>query len=131
MKLLVATKKTQGERGNDFNFCEEGEIVSFAMECDRENIDGHCGCRRSMSGMDNHKGTTTMLVAELDMTLEELRAKWMTSMTDAGWLKGKNKEREARWCRQECDRLIKAAASFGVGDVVEKRGDTIQKRVLR
>ena len=50
MKVLVATRNTQGQRGNDFCFVPEGEIVAFpAAECTGEKIDGSCGCRRSVN----------------------------------------------------------------------------------
>ena len=40
MKILVATKETQGNRKNDFCFCDEEEIVKAGMECDGESVDG-------------------------------------------------------------------------------------------
>jgi hypothetical protein len=59
MKVFVSTKDGQGIRNNDFSWTNEGELVKFALECDGEKIDGKCGCRRSMSGFDTHKATTT------------------------------------------------------------------------
>ena len=41
-------------------WCEEGELVRFATECDGERVDGRCGCRRSMTGMSTLKATTTV-----------------------------------------------------------------------
>jgi len=63
MKLLVATTQTQGQRQNDFCWATPGEILHFGSECDREGIDGACGCKRSLSGLDSLKATTTMIVA--------------------------------------------------------------------
>ena len=51
MKVLVGTKETQGQRSNDFSWAEDGELVMFGSECDREDVDGTCGCRRAMSGL--------------------------------------------------------------------------------
>ncbi|OGV70911.1 MAG: hypothetical protein A2283_22065 [Lentisphaerae bacterium RIFOXYA12_FULL_48_11] len=62
MKVLVATRRTQGRRDNDFNFCEEGELLIYGSECDAEAVDGHCGCRRALVGMTSGKATTTFLV---------------------------------------------------------------------
>ena len=89
MKLLVSTKKTQGFRDSDFCFVPEGQIVMFGSECDdkiedfeemegrkidpEEFIDGCCGCHRSMMGISNLKSTTTMMVQDVDITIEELR----------------------------------------------------------
>ena len=67
MKILVATKEGQGQRKNDFCWAEEGEVVKFPSECDRETVDGRCGCRRSMSGANSLKGTKTMKVVEFDI----------------------------------------------------------------
>ena len=64
MKVLVGTKDTQGKRKNDFSFTDEGELVTFGTECDREAVDGHCGCKRSLVGMKTRKGTTTFKVVE-------------------------------------------------------------------
>jgi hypothetical protein len=36
MRILVSTKKTQGQRKNDFCWVPEGEIVRFGMECGGE-----------------------------------------------------------------------------------------------
>jgi len=51
MKLLVATRKTQGQRENDFCWADDGEVLKFTIECGGEPIDGPCGCRRAMSGV--------------------------------------------------------------------------------
>jgi hypothetical protein len=126
MKLLVATSKGQGKRKNDFNFCNEGEIVTFAFECDGESIDGSCGCRRSMSGVENRKSTTTMKVIESSMTKEDV-AEAIYNSLEKGWGNMMGKE----WCRRtaikDTNDLLKIASTFKVGDVVEKRGK-FQKR---
>jgi len=125
MKLLVATSSGQGKRENDFNFCNEGEIVTFGFECDGESIDGSCGCRRSMSGVTTHKATTTMTVIKSSMTKEEVVETIYASL-EKGWgMMGKE------WCRRtaikDTNDLLKIASTFKVGDVVEKRGK-FQKR---
>jgi hypothetical protein len=77
MKLLVATTETQGQRNSDFCYVPEGELLIFAFECanDRGNVDGGCGCVRSMDGIDSKTGTTTFRVAEAPITAAELKAK--------------------------------------------------------
>jgi hypothetical protein len=64
MKLLVATKQGQGQRKNDFFFCNDGEMVFFGSECSSGSTDDNCGCHRSMCGAESAKATTTMMVAE-------------------------------------------------------------------
>ena len=57
MKILVGTTETQGRRKNDFCYTKEGEVLCFHLECDGETVDGSCGCKRSMSGVDTNKAT--------------------------------------------------------------------------
>jgi hypothetical protein len=122
MNVLVATKETQGERGNDFCFCEEGELVTFAGECDGEEIDGSCGCRRAMSGVHSHVATTTIKVVEREMTVRQLWRILRYSMIDGGW---GDHPGEAMALAQE---LARIAAHFRAGSVLEKRGDVLQTR---
>src|SRR5688572_27337393 len=75
MKVIVATSKLQGQRKSDFCHATEGELVVFPFQCDGEKIDGPCGCRRSMSGIDSGKATTTMMVVEMEISSEEFRTK--------------------------------------------------------
>ena len=58
-KVLTATAATQGMRKNDFSHTEEGELVTYGLECDCEQVDGVCGCKRSLVGRSTHKATTT------------------------------------------------------------------------
>ena len=71
LKVLVSTKGGQGGRDSDFNFCKDGEIVYYGMECDRDenDVDGDCGCKRCLIGVNGLTGTTTFKVVR---TLLEL-----------------------------------------------------------
>ena len=131
MKLLVATHQAQGERPSDFCFVPEGEIVRFGFECDRDRqeIDGGCGCRRSMSGLLCSKGTTTMLVIERpDLTSPALHDLIRLSLQQGGWAEGMTSGRLQRAVADEARRLIAAARPFAPGAIVEKRGDFLQIR---
>jgi len=131
MKLLVATKKTQGHRENDFCFCDEEELVMFGWECDGEAIDEPCGCRRAMAGFKTKKKTTTMKVKEIDLTREQFRAMWVSSMCEGGWLDGTSMtEEENRWADREVKELISLGKAFKPGMVIEKRGNTFQERII-
>lgn len=128
MKVLVATKETQGQRGNDFCHANEGEIVNFHLECDGETVDGECGCRRSMSGIETHKATTTIKVAEIDITREKFFEKIKQGLQKGGWL-ALMKENEAnKFVKQDADELLKMADHFDVNSVIEKRGDIFRQR---
>jgi hypothetical protein len=75
MRLLTATSERQGERNGDFCYAIEGELVLLGLVCadDERNPDGACGCGRAFSGMSSLKPTTTALVRDLDLTLDDLR----------------------------------------------------------
>jgi len=128
MKLLVSTKKTQGKRKNDFCWVDDGEIVTFAFECDREEIDGTCGCRRALTGVKSRKATTTFEVAELKITKADLIEVLAASYMEAGFAKDIPAAKKA--VKEDADELISLANSFPVGTVLEKRGNELQVRVM-
>jgi len=68
MKILVSTRKTQGLRKRtDFCFVPDGEpVIPCSITCDHD-VDGDCGCRRSMIGIHCRKATTTVEVVETNM----------------------------------------------------------------
>ena len=133
MKILTATSETQGHRGSDFNWCEEGEPVRFGFECDRdkEEIDGGCGCQRSMAGMQSQTATTTMKVVDrADMDVDKFKPMVRVALDAGGWLKlGTEKDNE-EWIESESKELLRVAATFRAGTIVEKRGDELQERIL-
>ena len=75
MKLLTATRERQGERDGDFCFAVEGELVLLGYVCatDQADPDGGCGCGRAFSGMSSLKATTTALVRDLNLSLDDVR----------------------------------------------------------
>jgi len=52
VRVLVASKETQGQRANDYCCVPHGELVMFGSGCDRDqgDPDGPCGCLRGMIG---------------------------------------------------------------------------------
>jgi hypothetical protein len=75
MKLLTATPERQGEQDGDFCFATEGELVLLGFVCaaDEADPDGGCGCGRAFSGMSSLRATTTALVRDLDLSIDEVR----------------------------------------------------------
>jgi hypothetical protein len=75
MKLLTATRERQGEQDDDFCFATEGELVLLGFVCaaDEANPDGGCGCGRAFSGMSSLRATTTALVRDLDLSIDDVR----------------------------------------------------------
>lgn len=100
MKILVATTKTQGVRKNDFTFCNPEEMVFPGLICDHETADESCGCARSLTGVDSHKGTTTAIVVNLPLwTFPSMAKKVLQSYHDAGW---------STWTLGDAEELIEA-----------------------
>ena len=128
MNLLTATSETQGQRTNDFNWCTEGELVKFGMECDGEEVDGSCGCRRSMVGVQCNKATTTMKVIQIEMTRESLTNDLRDNYKEGGWYDLMGAESAEKSIRREVEDLIRLSDSFPVGSIVEKRGNKFQVR---
>lgn len=132
MKILVSTKEKQGQRKNDFCFVPEGEIVVFGSECDGEAVDGKCGCRRSLVGVKCSTATTTFKVADIPTTEEELVTRLYESAEKGGWLQfyktEDGKKRARTLMRKDARELIRVGSFFREGDVVERRGDKLQRR---
>lgn len=122
MKILVATSKKQGERDGDFCHTREGEIVLLSDDCDQ--LHAGCNCQRSMVGAETGKGTTTMQVIESSMTREEfieavrrgeVRAGFEELLSDSVF-------------EAEAGELLKLAARFPVGAVVERNAEEYRIR---
>jgi hypothetical protein len=125
MKVLVSTQLTQGKRKNDFCFVPEDEIVTLGVECDGESIDGECGCRRSLGGVECHKATTTVKVADLPITKAEYEEILFQSFVTGGW-GDSNEIKEI--AKSDAEMLLSLSEKFNVGDIIERRGETFQRR---
>jgi hypothetical protein len=120
MKIIVATKETQGQRNDDFSFTDEGEVV-IVSDCD--NLHQGCGCERSMVGVRSGVGTTTMMVVEAEMTREQFIEQIRTANGDYDGIDLGDAIYTA-----EADRLLELAAEFPAGTVIERNGDDFQQR---
>lgn len=132
MKLFVAINTMNGPRKggrkNDFYHAETGDILTFALECDRDrgNIDGTCGCRRAMRSISNGKSTTTFTVVDRhDMTKSKLANCLTIYYRNNGWTADIITDAEIR---QEAEELAELAEAFTEGVTLEKRGNRIQER---
>jgi hypothetical protein len=86
MKILVATKETQGLRKNDFSFTEDGELVMLpTFTCDSGSVDDDCGCLRSVVGVKTRKATTSYKVIEQNVTWQDVRNEMARSLYAAGF----------------------------------------------
>ena len=75
MRLLTATRERLGEQDGDFCFATDGELVLIGDVCatDRADPDGGCGCGRAFSGMSSLRATTTALMRDLDLSIDDVR----------------------------------------------------------
>ena len=130
MKVLVCTRETQGQRKNDFCHVPEGELLKVGgSECDREDVDGACGCRRSFVGMMSNFATTTAKVIDIPKgTKARLRKLVRGNLSIGGWLSLGGKEENNEWISGEVDDIIHVASHFLTGTVVERRGNNVRER---
>ena len=124
LKVLVSTLSTQGDVPGDFCFVPVDELVGrYSLVCDREKADGSggCGCGQAFGGFLTHRGTTTAMVAERDMTELEWRAQLFQTLNETGWASLMSAADLAHLVDElvECD--LGTAARLPVGVVLGRR----------
>ncbi len=129
VRLLVATATSQGHRPSDFSCSVPGELVMPPLHACDEPVDGPCGCRRSLVGLESHRPTTTFEVADVPLSLDELSARVHESLEKAGWIACVDDAAVAeRWVHDIAWELVQAGARFAVGGVLERRGPALVLR---
>lgn len=132
MKVLVATRQTQGRRENDFSWTIEGELVIFPpLECSCGEIDDGCGCRRSMAGLTSHRATTTVKVAEIENLDPEIyQGLIVQGLKDQGYVENEmlSSADVIGWLRDATSDLMIIAKTFDAGTVLERRGGWLYVR---
>lgn len=101
-------------RASDYFRCIEGEVVHLGHVCapdrDPERI---CSCGHGFAGLSSHRVCTTAEVRELDFTRADLVEALRSSLACSG--------RDSGATEEEADRLIRLAAGWPVGIVLERR----------
>jgi len=122
-KVLVSTTVSQGRAHGDFCWVPEGELVArYQMVCDSERPDGSgCGCGRSFAGFVTHKGTTTAMVVESNLTEDEWRAALHQTLVDTGWAEWMPADDLAGLIDEVTEFDLGAAAALPVGTVLGRR----------
>jgi hypothetical protein len=132
MKILVATKKTQGQRKSDFCHTIEGEMVIHASVCNKDrnvkNPDGGCGCNRSLVGVITHKATTTVEVADWSISKNQFIRDYIATLQDAGFYEAVKDKQQIGYIKIVAHDLLNNADRFEVGDVLEYRDLKFSKR---
>lgn len=124
VRFLVATVQGHGLRDSDFMWATEGEPVNFIPAADGERHEDpdhpRCACTRAFIGVYSSKTTTTVRVADVDMTRKAL--------IDAVFAAQSLSTRAE--IAEYVDDLRSVIAHWPVGTVVERRGaDTIRERL--
>ena len=120
MKVLVATRATQGARRGDYDHCVSGELVWMLQPCPESlrNPGGLCGCGRSFSGMSSHRSTTTALIRDVPgLTRGAYEAALRASFDAQGWCPCCC----ARPVPDVVEELIAVAADWPAGAVLGRR----------
>ena len=128
MLVLEATDRLQGQRQSDYHWCQNGELVYLTFqECKNPS----CGCTRGFAGLDSHRATTTACVVDrADLTIEALAQHLATSLFDGGWLTAPDPGAElVSWLSTEIVETANSYARFGLGTVIEREGDFLQRRL--
>jgi hypothetical protein len=127
VKVLLATTLDNGERSDDYNWCIEGEIVTFGVICDRDRRDPEstCGCSRGFSGLSSHRATTTALVRETALSEDDVRLAVHSSLTDGGWLRDLSPEEADDTVAQTLDFMLDVAGYYDDGTVIGTSLDSI------
>lgn len=129
MKVLVSTRRTQGQRASDFTFAPVGELVFLRLfDCDKDryDLDGGCGCRRSFTGFDTLKGTTTARVVQVAFSLDRLIELATAPIQRSGLFPGIEEHVAGIYV----DEMRSVANCHQTGAVLERRGSRYNARDL-
>lgn len=125
MKVMVATRRGQGIRDNDYFHGSEGELVRIDIGCatDRDNPDGRCGCGRGFAGLTSSRAMTTAIIEDRPLSHRQfVDAVGRSCARDWQMHRGDPAVREL------ADDLLRFASAFDIGAVLERRGDLLQVR---
>lgn len=123
MRVMVATRESQGRRDDDFNWCLDGELVWVQEPCDRDRRGdpNSCGCGRAFAGMASHHATTTAIIRDLPgLDRAGLVSAFRMSLVDQGWPAG--------WAEEQVDDLIAWGSAWSEGTVLERHLDFVGVR---
>lgn len=124
MKVLVATRQTQGSVAGDYCFTVEGELVTpLVVEC---GSPAQCGCGRGFPGLASSRATTTAVVVDLPhLDHDGLALALRDSLQRGGWLAGLDADEIADEVLDHIDAIEEACAGRPIGTIVRRRGDRL------
>ena len=128
MKVLVATRRTQGLRPDDFCWTIDGELVLARglIEC---SAPARCGCGRGCPGLASSRATTTAIIVERpEIDMHGLSAAIRESLDRQGYLDDLDDDEADEIVERECWRLTAITRSWPVGTVLERRNGRLDAR---
>lgn len=128
MKVLVATRRSQGDREGDYMHGVPGELVWIPPSCDADlkNPANGCGCTRGFGGLSSHKAMTTVEVVESHMTPEEVRVAFEVSLRDQGWIPpGTPSDVVEEILAETMVDILSHAEAFPLGALIRRDGDRV------
>jgi hypothetical protein len=133
MKLLTATRETQGTWPGDFCHAIEGELVvlGWSCGCDDGGADGDCGCGRAFTGTNSLRATTSAMVRDLELTVPDVRLAVEAHLLAAGF--GPDvlgADVFADHLEESVHDVLHFARFWPVGTVVGRRLDHVHRRRL-
>ncbi len=127
MKVLVATRETQGRVPGDYFCTVEGELVTaLTVECSESD---QCGCARGFPGLASTRATTTAMVVERpELSDADLEAAMRDSLERDGWFRGLSVDEQNGLVAEHLEVLDLIVRHFDDGTVVGRHGDLVLSR---
>jgi hypothetical protein len=107
-----------GDQPGDFAWTVPGEMVYLGFVCDRDLMEGRdrgCGCGRSFSGLTSRKATTVAVVADLDLTRDDIIR---DGITQGGW--------STEYADEAADITLTIAAEYPIGTRLRRWLDDVE-----
>jgi hypothetical protein len=129
MKVLIATKRTQGAMPGDYSWALEGELVTpISMACSSPDS---CGCGRGFPGLASARATTTALVVERpEVDDNRLRDALRDSLDRQGWLQHLDADQADDVVDDHVDSIERVCEHFEVGAVLGRYHSSVFIRAL-
>jgi hypothetical protein len=124
MRVLIATRESQGARSDDFDWCTDGELVWLPEPCPTGRRGGSCDCVHAFAGVSSHRRTTTAVVRELEgLTIRSCIQMVRYSLAAEGL--------PDAWVTRAVDRMLLLASGIEPGTVMERKLDIVAPRFDR
>ena len=129
MKVLIATRRTQGAMPGDYSWALEGELVTaVCVSCCRPD---DCGCARGFPGLASARATTTAMVVDRpELDVGEFRDAVQDALARQGWLSGLDPDDAGEVVDDHLRVIALVCEHFEVGAVVGRHDSSVFIRAL-